>query len=472
MLIHRGWILLLLGAMMALLIACDAKGLPDNPTPEPTVAVQATPTLPDVAIEVTRTPQPTVPRRTPTEEATSEPTEVALTTGTVTPQGTSRADLEVIEIEQDAEKIRGLSPKQDVPEMFLTKEQMRANITKLFEEEYSHEEAQQDATELWLMRLIDRPTLDLYQLQVDLHSDVVLGYYDPKKDELFVLKEGDVLGAQARSTVAHEFVHSLQDQYFDLEKLFPEDSVEYDRDTAMRALAEGDAVVSEIEYVRTYFTPDEIRDLIEQESAGPSETLNNAPRYIRDTLYFPYIQGTSFAERLRGEGSFKRVNDALADPPQSTEQIIHPEKYIDNPRDNPIKVTIPPLTSTLTTLGPGWKYMDGGSFGELDMQLMLKVNGVPESDADEAAAGWGGAWYVHYQSGETSVLALDTQWDTSRDAGEFNDALGTSFRGATKEGEVWVQGGRYFSVTQSDKRVLYISATDKKALETVLGEMR
>lgn len=459
--------MLLLGVLVALLVACDARGLPDNPTPQPTVAVQATPTVPDVAQDATRTPQPTVPRRTPTGEPTAE----ALTTGTVTP-GTSSADIEVIEIELNAERVRGLSPKQDVPEMFINKDQMRTNITKLFEEEYSHEEAQQDATELWLMRLIDSQTLDLYQLQVDLHSDVVLGYYDPEKNELFVLQEGRVLSAQGRSTVAHEFVHSLQDQYFDLEKLLPDDSVEYDRDTAVRAVVEGDAVSSEIEYVRRYFTPDEIQELIQQESSGPSDVLTRAPRYIRDTLYFPYIQGNAFVEELRIAGGFNKVDEALDDPPQSTEQIIHPEKYTDSPRDNPLKVTIPPLTSTLTTLDPGWKYMDGGSIGELDLQLMLKVNGLADDDADEAAAGWGGAWYVHYQGGDTSVLALDTQWDTSRDAGEFNDALGTSFRSASKDGDLWVQGGRYFSVTQSGKRVLYIAATDKRALETVLGELK
>ena len=473
--IRRAWIVILLAALAALLVACDARGLPDNPTPQPTPGAQATPTLPDIALGVTRTPQPTVPRRTPTEEATSEPTAQADTTGTVTPGAIGALDREVLEIKEDAQKVRGLAPKKDLEVRFLTKEEMRANITKLFEEDVTREEMRQSAIELWLLRLLDSPTIDLYQLQVDLHSDVVLGYYDPEKDELYVLKQGDKISAVARGTIAHEYIHSVQDQHFDLEKLFPEDSVEFDRDMAGRALVEGDAMASEGQYIITYYTPDEIQDLIREETesaAGASDTLEKAPRYIRDTLYFPYIQSGPFIDALKSAGGFKRVDEALADPPQSTEQILHPEKYLQTPRDNPIKVTIPPLTSTLTTLDPGWKYIEGGSWGEFDIQLQLKVNGISDDIAEKAAAGWGGAWYDHYQAGEKDVVVLDTQWDTTGDAGEFNAALGQSFRGATKEGDLWVQGGRYFSITQSDKRVQYIAATDQKALEATLAELK
>ena len=133
---------------------------------------------------------------------------------------------------------------------------------------------------------------------------------------------------------------------------------------------------------------------------------------------------------------------------------------------------MPPLTSTLTTLSPGWKYVDGGSWGEFDIQLQLKVNGVPDSEADQAAAGWGGAWYVQYDSGNNSVLALDSQWDTANDASEFNAALDESFGVSTKDSDLWVSGGRYFSVTRNDKRVLYIASTDKKTLETVLATLK
>ena len=39
---------------------------------------------------------------------------------------------------------------------------------------------------------------------------------------------------------------------------------------------------------------------------------------------------------LRAQNGFESVNKALAYPPQSTEQILHPEKYLDSPRDEPI----------------------------------------------------------------------------------------------------------------------------------------
>ena len=48
----------------------------------------------------------------------------------------------------------------------------------------------------------------------------------------------------------------------------------------------------------------------------------------------------------------------MNDPPKSTEQIMHPEKYLNKPRDNPLPVTMPDLTKTL---GAGWKRT--GDFG-------------------------------------------------------------------------------------------------------------
>jgi hypothetical protein len=254
--------------------------------------------------------------------------------------------------------------------------------------------------------------------------------------------------------------------------LLPDKSVEYDRDTAIRALVEGDAVASEVAYVRKYFTSAQIQELIQEESAASTKTLDNAPRYIRESLYFPYIQSGPFMDALRAQNGFESVNKALADPPQSTEQILHPEKYLDSPRDDPQKVTVPPLTSTLTTLSPDWKYVDGGSWGEFDLQLQLKINGISDDEADQAAAGWGGAWYVQYESGNNSLLALDTRWDTTNDANEFNAALDKSFGVSTKDGDLWVSGGRYFSVTQSDKRVVYVVSTDKATLEKVLATLK
>src|SRR5690242_6928546 len=136
--------------------------------------------------------------------------------------------------------MRGLKPKTDVKEQFVPQSQMQANLTQELKQDYTPEEAKRDATTLWLLRLLKDPGIDLLKLQTDLLGEQVLGYYDHKKKELFVRSDEAQLSPLARETLAHEYTHSLQDQYYDLGKLRP-DHMENDRGTAVLSLIEGDA---------------------------------------------------------------------------------------------------------------------------------------------------------------------------------------------------------------------------------------
>ena len=322
--------------------------------------------------------------------------------------------------------MRGLKPKKDVPETFLPQDKLRENLTEEVNTEYKPDEAKRDAVELWLLRLLDDPSIDLRKLQTDLLGEQVLGYYDQKKKDLFVRSDEPSLSPLARETLVHEFTHSLQDQYYDLEKLRPE-KIAGDLGAAILALVEGDATVSGLLYAQQYMSQSDFQALLDESKNSPSKVLDAAPQYIRDSLEFPYDQGPRFVLALvkpdagQGNVSFKSVDDALADPPKSTEQIIHPEKYMDKQnRDEPVTVTLPPLTDTL---GTGWTQTDTDTLGEFDLQEMLKINNVDESQATDAAAGWGGAQYALYQKGDSALVQTIIDWDTSTDAAEFESAM-------------------------------------------------
>ena len=456
-----------------LLAACDVKGLPVSPTP------QGTTTGPTAISE-------TIP--TPTE--VSQQPNGGSGTATIIPSRTAQADTgviptvsagsageneQVLDVEADVAAVRELKAKEDVTETFITRDQLRTNLIRDIDEDYPKDEAQRDALELWLMRLSEDRDLDLHQLFIDLYTENIAGYYDSEENKLFVLGDQKQLSPQARETLAHEFVHSLQDQHFDLDKLLPEDSLDDDRSMAIRSLVEGDATLAGVMYAYKHFTKEEFEEMVDESRNNPSDVIDRVPVYIRNGLLFPYEAGATFVGKLIEEGGFDRVNKALADPPISSEQILHPDKYLQTPRDEPLPVTIPPLTSTL---GTGWTYKDTGTLGEFDFSEILRENGAgaPGGSLDapvDSAHGWGGGKYDLYQNGTNALLFIDSRWDTAREAQEFYSALQETFVTAKSEGDkLWSDGGRYFGLKYSGDRVTLISSTDRKALDNALAAVK
>ncbi len=396
------------------------------------------------AVDATGTPQGATTGTTPLAEATVAPATLA----------------QLAKIESEAATLRGLKPTRDVPEHFVSSAQIAGNLKQEINANYSPDQGRRDALELWLLRLIPDRTVDLYQIQIDLLSEQVLGYYDPKTKELYVRNDQQPLGAEAQDTLAHEFVHSLQDDYYDLQKLRPDNSHNNDHDTAVTSLIEGDATVSQVQFAQRYMTPADLATLM-QGSAGSSTTaLDKAPAYIRDSLTFPYDAGAKFVYTLQQHGGFAAVNKALADPPVSTEQILHPDKYLASRRDMPLAISLPPLTSTL---GSGWTIRNEDTLGEFDLAALLRYNGV--TNADNAAAGWGGARFAHYQAGNAAVVILGTRWDTAKDATEFETALRLSFPPGIATGDQWTDGERSYALRHNSTSLTLITGTDNAAVQ-------
>src|SRR5205823_39355 len=151
----------------------------------------------------------------------------------------------------------------------------------------------------------------------------------------------------------------LQDEYYDLRRLLPTQSTDSDGALAARSIVEGDATFSGILYADDYMTSADFQKLTTGQS--DNKALKSAPTIFQQELLFPYTAGVEFATTLYKRGGFKAINAALADPPRSTEQIMHPEKYLSTPRDQPVPVGLPPLTSTLAS---GWTFQDTSTIGE------------------------------------------------------------------------------------------------------------
>lgn len=253
---------------------------------------------------------------------------------------------------------------------------------------------------------------NLRAVEGGLFDQQVLGYYDPRRKRLAIVA-GALANDDATSeiTLAHELDHAVDDQHFGLERKTPPGTD--DASSAFSALVEGTATSVMSEYTRRYLSAsDTLKSALS--SLGSSSGTDSIPPYLLNSLLFTYLSGQKFVDRLRTlGGGWKLVNYAFSTrPPASTEQVIHPEKYLVNER--PARVSLPPVAGLARTAH--------GTFGEFDTDQLLKLaGGVSGVAAGNAAAGWGGGAYASWGR---DVLVLGWAWDTRADAQEFARALG------------------------------------------------
>jgi hypothetical protein len=368
-----------------------------EPTRTPTVAPTATRT------EIFSPMPPTEPVSNPETPATCPPLDAQM-----------RATMR--QLEGQVTRLRGLPASGVVERDLLTPEQLRERVENDFLADYTEEEARLDNRLLALLGLIE-PELDLHRLYVDLLTEQVAGFYDSQEEEMLVVC-GTGFGGLEIFTYVHEYVHALQDQTFDLEAglNFSEEACELDgeRCFALRALIEGDASLLQEQWLRTYADREMLASLLSSLSSFDSPVLESAPEYIQAELTFPYLAGLSFTRSLYLEGDWAAVDSAFQNPPLSSEQILHPERY---PRDEPVALSPPP---DLDSLADGWGVERQDVLGEWATQQVL-LSYLSEDAVQKSVGGWGGdlIFLLERSANDPAALVLITQWDTVRDTHEF-----------------------------------------------------
>jgi hypothetical protein len=246
------------------------------------------------------------------------------------------------EVLKETSEIRQLSILRPVRSSTQSRPEIERMILKNLDEETTPE--QMHAAEAQLKRLgLAPPDFQYRALMLRVLSEQVAGYYDPKTAEFHLADWIDLDGQ--RPIMAHELTHALQDQHFNLRRFEHWPKGDSDAELAVHALIEGDATLA----MALYVANNPLRALAFLKSLGStgmqSQELDKAPRALRETLLFPYQQGSDWTKSLYKQGSWDRVSKAFTELPQSTEQILHPEKYLAH--EAPVKVTLPDLTSLL-----------------------------------------------------------------------------------------------------------------------------
>ena len=382
----------------------------------------------------------------------------------------SEASASMEEIEQQVVELRGLHPNRPSDRTLLSPGHLRQRVIDDFLEDYTPEEARDDARVLALLGLLN-PEFDLLDFYLELYSEQVAGYYDDEVKQMFVVG-GQEFGGMERMTYAHEFVHALQDQTYDFRNglKFTDEDCEADteRCAGIQSLVEGDASLLEEQWWRTYATEQDTQDIMGFFEDYQSPVYDRAPEYMKQDFLFPYSQGLEFVRSLYLEGRWAGVDAAYAELPLSTEQILHPERY---PDDKPRRVLLPDVQEAL---GEGWRQIDLNNLGEWYLRLTL-MEELPEETAAPAAEGWGGDTYRAYyndDSGE-SALVLVSSWDRMADAEEFFLALREygDQRFGRREGDArkvrWLASDEVMLAERASDQVLWILAPDPDSLDAL-----
>ncbi len=361
------------------------------------------------------------------DRATPTPTPTTagdVPSGTTTPT-TSASNLSadqartVAELKEQVAEIRGLQWQRDLPIRIIPVDELDRRVRDLTAVERAKDPDDEAAVET-VLKLLHLVPADLdYTSTIDeLLEGGVLGFYDDEAKELFVAGDpDDDLDVATQSTMVHELIHALTDQHFDFgtrnRALSDQDLGE--EIYALSALVEGDAELVRLLWADEHLTG---RQQIEAElgSTGDPSAYLDMPEYILDSLYFPYQAGLDFVSALHDDGGFAAVDNAYRQPPTSTEEIIHPDRYV--PGRQWTRPALPDLAAAT-----GCTAVDTATIGEFDMIEVLDLH-LSTDEAETAAGGWNGDAYGVVRCGTAAGMVDRWLGDTPRDLDELADSLG------------------------------------------------
>ena len=352
--------------------------------------------------------------------------------------------------------------KQTVKRDETPREKLGQVLVEEWEKEVTPEEFKIDEATWKVMDLIPHD-FDLKSAYVKLLTEEVAAFYDPKTKTMHLIREPEktpddkpkkpasliemIMGrdqgfdkAEAQGVMAHELTHALDDQHFDLDAMSQVVIEDDDATLALSALMEGEATLTMMAVGQSDWTGTQI-------ISTPAEGLNRVMRWITplmpmtggatsrksppvmvESLIFPYLQGLVFCASLTNQGGWPALDRAYENPPVSTEQIIHPEKYQGPKRDWPMSIKLGDFKTP-----DGFKKLGESVIGELTTRILLSQNG-----GRNAAAGWDGDTLSVFESLTVKnkfACVWMTTWDSAQDAYEF--ASGISKQWKSEKSPVW-----------------------------------
>ena len=267
-------------------------------------------------------------------------------------------------------------------------------------------------------------SVDLAKAMMEFARLKRLSVYEARRESLVIASEAAKLGpalagepSEGSDQIPAVLVltQELQEQHFrwqeKLERVGPED-----RKLAFRALADGDALLVGLSYLERNRQKLDWAQAIIRFAAELERMGARLPELLKQELVFPYREGSQFVEWARASKGWSGVNALYADPPLSSAQILHPEKYYIR-REAPLRIT-PFGFKRQMKENP----VVDQTLGEFRIQLLLGAN-QPRKEAGQIASGWTGDHLSAYPDGEGLVTAWVSAWSGDQEAQSFQRAF-------------------------------------------------
>jgi hypothetical protein len=382
---------------------------------------------------------------------------------------------------QDVGQIRELPKQQEIPFNFLGEREMASYLRRALTDAEHRALVQRQQTLLAALHLLPAPGQALPP-SVRVRARQLVAFYDLDEAQIFVGplgREGD----PPDSSLVHQYAHALIDQHFSLSALVT-GTLSSDVARARDALMEGDATA--VMALHSFGSLDQadldaLAGHLSEVELGDYEGYPTS-RAMREVYAFPYREGARFVAALLQAGWWPHVNAAYLDPPVSTEQILHPEKYVNAPRDEPRALSLPDLSASLDE---GWQLLAQDVVGELILRAHLDQYLPSTPQAQAAAAGWDGDLVAVWRDTlaaepDHQVLMIRTLWDSVSEASEFVrsyvELIDRRLRGAStvrrpgmpSRGRWWRGQGGDAYLQRVDDEVFIIWTPDTGTMEWVL----
>jgi hypothetical protein len=326
------------------------------------------------------------------------------------------------QIEIQVGRFRGLPVGQPIVKTFAKREEIEKRLLELADALNPPSQVEVDKKALVKLGLIPRSfALAEFLRRTALLSTVSL--YDPRTKTLYIADslagiEGDEVEEEVVVSLVMNLVHALQDRHFNLTPYSVRVEGNDDASMARLALVLGDALAVLVDYSVSsqLLSPAQVSDVdLSFRQEIESQLGEDVPEALREINVFPAVAGFKFMRSFRKWNSLEDATRLYSDFPRSTEQFMHPEKYLAQ-RDDPTIVEWQPPPMELSA---PWKRIGTNVLGELSLYLVLN-RFIERHKAVRASQGWDGdrLEVFEHPNGNLAFI-LRSLWDTEEDAREF-----------------------------------------------------
>ena len=245
------------------------------------------------------------------------------------------------------------------------------------------------------------------------------------------------------------------------------------------ALIKGDATNLAYEWLDTYTPADQIWRVDGIDKNYFNLQMQSPPLFIDQELDFTHSAGLEFIRVLQEQSEGELITSFYQNLPSTTEQILHPEKYIEGEQE--IEVNDIQLN---TILDGDWREVINEPIGEWFTYQILS-SGVDENaristeQAQLAVAGWGGDRTQIFYNDNTYPFGVSAYWtwDSVVDADEFYSTLteyaNSRYEDSTQieiEGaDCWQTDSQTICIAIESSDVIWLIAPDSTVMDSLLG---